>query len=738
MTDAEHWQLVKDLAGRAFEQAPDRRAAWLHGQDVAPAVRDAAARLLDADADADAGCFLDADPPLGSPLDPPSRSAARPGDVIGAYRIVRLIGEGGMGAVYLATRADDAFHKQVAIKLVGGGGPPRALAERLRQERRLLATLDHPSIARLLDGGTTADGAPYVVMEYVDGAPIDRYCETHRLPLRARIELVRRVCEAVHHAHGNLVVHRDIKPGNILVTADGTPKLLDFGIAKALASDETVRTITGVGAMTPESASPEQVLGQPITVATDVYALGALLYRLIAGRPPFADAASPAALLHAICERDPLPPGQAAPATTVPRDVDLIVVKALRKRPADRYDSAAALAADLGRYLAGRPVEAAPDTLGYRTRGFVARHRLATVAVVTGIVALSGGLAATLWQARIAEAERQRAERRFGEVRRLARSLIFDVHDAITPLPGSTPVRRQLVANAVQYLDGLAGESGGDADLLRELAEGYERLARVQGRSGNANLGDESGARASGAKALALRRQIVQHPAARPEDAVNLAESLQGQAGAAASAEAQATAVGEALALLDGLPTAVGEGRRAANLRASLLWSLAGAHVRAKDYPAARAPYRRSVALFEQLLASADDDTRPNASRNLSIVLKNYGALEWELGERPLALDAYRRARALDEARLALRPGDTTWLLDLSYSVASVAFTERETGAFRASLDHYREALALRERALSGDPQNAQAQAAVDRARRSIAEVEAMMASPGPPASARP
>ncbi len=727
MTDAERWQIVKDLAGRALEHDPETRAGWLAAQAAPDEVRRAAARLLDADAAADAGRFLDREATDLSLVDG-APSVVRDGDVVGAYRIVRLLGEGGMGKVYLATRADEAFEKQVAIKLVGGSGHA-ALADRLRQERRLLATLDHPLIARLLDGGTTASGAPYVVMEYVDGVPIDGYCDRHRLSLRHRLDLVRRVCEAVHHAHGNLVVHRDIKAGNILVTADGTPKLLDFGIAKALAGDATDRTVTGLGAMTPESASPEQVLGLPITVATDVYALGALLYRLVGGRMPFADAASPAALLRAIGEHDPVAPSKAAPPSPVPRDVDLIILKAMRKRPAERYDSAASLAADLNRYLSGRPVEAAPDSAGYRARRFVARHRLATVAVATGIVALSGGLAATLWQARIADAERQRAERRFDEVRRLARSLMFDLHDAIEPLPGSTPARRQLVENALQYLDGLASESTEDVPLLRELAEGYERLAQVQGRTGNANLGDVDGARASGDKAVALRRRIVGHAAALPQDTVDLATSLQGQARAAATAEAQTAMVSDALALLDGLPPSYGEDRRALNLRASLLWSRAGAHVRAKDFAAARDPYQQSVALFERLLDSADDEARPNASRNLSIVLKNYGALEWELGERPVALASYRRAQALDEARLALRPGDTTWLLDLSYSVASVAFTERATGDLRSSLAHYRQALTLREQALSGDPQNAQARAAVDRARGSIAEVTAEMAA---------
>ncbi len=295
-----------------------------------------------------------------------------------------------MGTVYLATRADDAFDKQVAIKLVRAGLAGPGLVERLREERRVLASLDHPNIARLLDGGATDDGVPYVVMEYVDGLPLDAYCESRGTTVAGRVALVRHVCDAVHDAHRNLIVHRDIKPGNVLVTAAGTPKLLDFGIAKVLGGVAASRSQT-VGAMTPDSASPEQVTGGAITVGTDVYGLGLLLYRLLAERPravrPYGRG-SAAALLRRCARTIPVPPSRLAPGLSIPADLDRIVLKALAKRPQDRYDTAAALSDDLGRLLDQRPVRATPDSLAYRSRRFVARHRLGTAVAATGTSSL--------------------------------------------------------------------------------------------------------------------------------------------------------------------------------------------------------------------------------------------------------------------------------------------------------------------------------------------------------------
>jgi hypothetical protein len=291
------------------------------------------------------------------------------------------------------------------VKIVRGGGADDVLVKRFKDERRILATFEHPHIARLIDGGATPNGLPYVVMEYVEGLPIDLYCEQHALDLRRRIHLFQRVCLAVDYAHQHLVVHRDIKASHILVTGDGDPKLLDFGIAKVLQHDAPGEP-TLVRIITPESASPEQLRGEPITTATDVYALGVLLYRLTTGRSPYRLATgSDAELIEAVCVQEPAPPG------TIDADVDRIILKALRKDPDRRYHGAHQLSGDLQRYLEGRPVLAAPDSRAYRMRKFATRHRLGLAAAALIALAIAGGSAATIWQARVAARERDRAGR---------------------------------------------------------------------------------------------------------------------------------------------------------------------------------------------------------------------------------------------------------------------------------------------------------------------------------------
>ena len=725
MTDAERWVAVKALVGDALDLTPEARAAWLAAQDVSEDLREEAAALLDADARA--GPFLARaaifETAAAGAVHDATRAAAAPaigpGQRLGAYRVERVIGEGGMGTVYLATRADDAFDKQVAIKLVRAGLAGPGLVERLREERRVLASLDHPNIARLLDGGATDDGVPYVVMEYVDGLPLDAYCESRGTTVAGRVALVRHVCDAVHDAHRNLIVHRDIKPGNVLVTAAGTPKLLDFGIAKVLGGVAASRSQT-VGAMTPDSASPEQVTGGAITVGTDVYGLGLLLYRLLAGRGPFDTAGSAAALLRAVCEDDPVPPSRLAPGSLIPADLDRIVLKALAKRPQDRYDTAAALSDDLGRLLDRRPVKATPDSLAYRSRRFVARHRLGTAVAATGIIVLLAGVVATAWQAGIARRERARAEQRFDDLRRLANTLIFRIHDAVSELPGSTPVRQTIVESAVVYLDTLAREATDDLPLQRELAAAYERLASVQGRSGAANLGDVAGARVNLDKALALRRAIASPPRATPVDTVALATTLERLANLPATPETRSALALEGLALLDALPAADAATLGARAARAALVWNDAVSRADRKDYAAAAERYQQAASLFEQLML-ADPAGAVARGRSLAIAYRNIGSVRWMLDDRPAAIEAYRQALALDESRLATQPDNTTWRLDLSYSVSSIAFAELETGATAAAVAHYERALDLRQQALTADPQNDQAQDGVMRAQRALA-----------------
>jgi serine/threonine-protein kinase len=321
------------------------------------------------------------------------------GERIGPYAVIRVLGHGGMGVVYLASRADDAFQKVVAIKLLRLGWLDDDMRRRFQLERQILARLEHPNIARLLDGGTV-EGAPYVVMEYVDGAPMDQYCREHGLSVAERLRLFRQLCEAVAYAHRNLIVHRDIKPGNVLVR-EGVAKLLDFGIAKLVEPDGTsvamALTEAGDRLMTPDYASPEQVRGEPITTASDIYSLGVLLYELLTGERPFRAAGLTAGQIErAICTEEPPKPSTRAPRRGLDGDLDRIVLKAMHKEPARRYPSAAELSADIERYLAGFPVSARQDSWGYRARKFVRRHRVATTVaalVFSLVLALGIGMA---------------------------------------------------------------------------------------------------------------------------------------------------------------------------------------------------------------------------------------------------------------------------------------------------------------------------------------------------------
>jgi non-specific serine/threonine protein kinase/serine/threonine-protein kinase len=476
------------------------------------------------------------------------------GPRIGPFTLIREIGSGGMGTVHLAVRSADEFRQRVAIKVLKRGMDTHAIIRRFRNERQILASLQHPHIASLLDGGTTSDGLPYFAMEYVEGHRIVEYCDSRNLDTNARLELFRKVCSAVQYAHQNLVIHRDIKPANVLVTWDGTPKLLDFGIAKlldpALAGETVAATAVGGQLMTPDYASPEQVRGEAVTTATDVYSLGVLLYELLTGRLPYRlTSRSPAEIARVVCDSVPIPPSTAVtqqldgasavsaanadpeatgapaekPAVDADRlrrrlagDLDTIVLKALSKEPWRRYASVDQFSEDLRRHMAGLPVIARKDTFGYRAVKFVQRNRLAVTAAVLVFLALVAGIVGTAWQARVASRERLRAEQRFNDVRQLANAFLFDVHDAIEDLPGSTPARRVLVSKALEYLDKLARDAGGTPDLQRELATAYVKVGDVQGRPLTPNLGDTVGALASYRKAVALYEALE---SATPSDA---------------------------------------------------------------------------------------------------------------------------------------------------------------------------------------------------------------------------
>jgi eukaryotic-like serine/threonine-protein kinase len=498
------WETLFDQLAESNHEIRAAKLLQIAEQD--PALARRLADMLEADARS--GSALDV--PLGerapgfvaaaleqAAVAEPARDRA--GQLVGAYRLLRLLGRGGMGEVYLAERADGEYEQRVAIKLIQTGLGSEKIHERFLRERQILAQLDHPGIARLLDGGRGEDGAPYFVLEFVDGLAITEYCAArhhHRgLGIEARMRLLISVCEAVDLAHQKLVVHRDLKPSNILVTGDGRVKLLDFGIAKLIAREPgEAETQLEAAAFTRAYAAPEQILGQPVTTATDVFALGVLMYELLTGAKPFSrSAVSPSALAREVESETFEPPSAAVPldaaagesrrdrkrrARQLEGDLDTIVHKALAPEPGRRYMGAAALATDLRRYLERLPILARPDSLRYRTGRFVARHRFAVASAVLVTVSLVGGLALALWQADVARRQTRRAEH--------VRDFLIDLFRQADPshTRGTTITAREILeAGARQVAHDLGSDPPVEAELLDTIAQVEGSLALPAARA---------------------------------------------------------------------------------------------------------------------------------------------------------------------------------------------------------------------------------------------------------------
>jgi eukaryotic-like serine/threonine-protein kinase len=432
---------------------------------------------------------------------------------IGPYRVERKLGEGGMGSVYLAVRDDDHFRKKVALKLMRTGMATPWLIDRFRYERQILATLEHPNIARLLDGGATESGLPYIVMEYVEGEPITTYCTNRKLDLRARLQLFQQVCSAVSYAHKNLIIHRDLKPGNILASDLGGPRLLDFGTAKLLSAQdggEQQQPGTVARMLTPGYASPEQLRGEPVTTATDVYSLGVILYELLTGKRPYEASTDAVAIERVLTGQEPDPPSHVTAATepkltrALRGDLDTIVLTAMRREPERRYGSVDQLSEDIRRHLEGLPIQAQQDTIAYIAAKFVRRNKLAVAAMGIAVFALFAGTGIALWQAHVARQQAARAQQRFADVRSMANTILFDVQDKLRTVPGTMAVRKTLLDTALAHLDKLSNETDDDPSLQYELATAYDRVGRILGNPAEVNAGNTKGAVESARKAVAL------------------------------------------------------------------------------------------------------------------------------------------------------------------------------------------------------------------------------------------
>jgi non-specific serine/threonine protein kinase/serine/threonine-protein kinase len=637
---------------------------------------------------------------------------------IGPYEILGELGHGGMGAVFLGVLKDAGLERRVALKVVRGELGSAFLRERFQTERRILSGLEHPNIARLYDGGTTPDGLPWFAMELVEGDHLNEWADRAGLPREARLRLFLQVCEAVQYAHQHLVVHRDLKPGNILVGKDGVPKLLDFGLAKLLDVPSGERTATEHRLLTPEYASPEQVRGERVTTATDVYSLGVVLYRLLTGALPYrTKTGSSVELERAVVDQ--------APPSTEPvlgADLDTVLRKALAKEPERRYQTVQEFAEDLRRHLDGRPVLARGDSFSYRAGKFLRRHRLGAAAAAAILVSLAGGAGLALWQAARARASEAVARKRFEEVRSLAKTVLFELHDEIATLPGSTKARATLVSTALRYLDSLAAGAGSDPALARDVAAGYARLGNVQGGI-NATLGDRGAALRSHQAAIRLLEPLAGAPAAAAADRDALAAELHAAAGLLGPADPGALpmhARGLALrqAIFDGDPGS----RDAQRALARSCSAIADHHSYRKEWPEAVAFRQRQRDLFRKIAAeaAATDDDR----RNLALSNKTLGAVLEYSGRGAEALPLYDEAIALDEARMAADPTSALARMDLSFSLGALGSLRLDKGDLAASRTLYLRALALREAVAAADPANAWAQNGVARAHGRLAEIE--------------
>ncbi len=695
--NAETWTNVKQLLDACLDLDPGQRAEYLNQQ---------CAENIELRNEVDS--LLAAHDQAGDFIENPVLRETFTGLSLGHWKIVSDIGEGGMSRVCLAERDDGQFQQRAAVKILKRGMDTDLILRHFQMERQILAGMRHPNVARLLDGGVTPDGRPYFVMEHIEGEPLDRYTESQKLSLAGQLKIFQQVCAAVHYAHQRLVVHRDIKPSNILVTPEGIAKLLDFGIATIISVEPSLGTLTSTQMLTPDYASPEQIRGEPVTTSSDVYSLGVLLYKLLSGGSPYGPRANQQELVRAICEMDPAAPSAASPDERamdkvrrrgLSGDLDNIILKALEKDPPRRYSSAEQFSQDIERYLDGRTVLARRQTWKYRTSKFILRNKLGVAIAATIVFLLVAGVAATLWQARIAGMEHRLAEERFVETRQLANSMLFEIHDAIQELPGSTAARALIIQRSLKYLDRISAVAPGNAELVLELAEGYKRLGDVQGRLGDANLGQYAAARQSYQKALALLQQPDKDPALERKRRRLVALTqirLGGYQG-----------ISESLDMLASLSQNGAEGTQALIDLATANGAMADLLVERRDLPRALTFRLKEYTLRKQVRDS--DPKNITGTRNYALSSKRLGSLLWRMNRTTEAMDYYQAALRLEEGWAQLEPLSADAKMAVSFSQSDMGFLLWQQKRFKEALVHYRKTVEIRQELAGKDPNNARA-----------------------------
>jgi hypothetical protein len=618
---------------------------------------------------------------------------------IGPYRILYEFGRGGMGTVYRAVRDDNQFEQNVAIKLIKRGFDTDDIIGRFRAERQILAGLVHPGIARLLDGGSTLDGRPYLVLEPVDGERIDDWCKRQGLSLRSRIELFLKVCDAVAYAHRQLVIHRDIKPSNLLVTNSGEPKLLDFGIARVLVSTERDVTATEYSACTPEYASPEQRNGGRVSTTTDVFSLATVLYELLTG----------------------MRPGSSNDGAGIKdKDLNTVLSKALRTDPEERYSTVEQFAGDLGRYLRTEPIQARPADRRYRVRKFVSRNKPMVAAGLLAAIGLSIATGWAIYQTKIARQERQTAELRFQQTRKLANSLLFQIYDEIKGLKGSTSAREQIVREGLSYLDAVSGATGKDLQLRYEIAVGYRRLAQVQGDPFNSSKGDRAAALASIQKAIKLQESIVAISPFLPSQ-VFLSVLYDDESRYLADPNAARAASGRSLAITRRYAAQAPTHENLEFLAIGLLHD--AAYYQSKETLATwTSELAESIEIFHKLAASGV--TTIAFQTQHAFAHKRMGSLLWGIRKDSAGAAAhYQEALGIDQALVKQHPERADLRYDLTFTENDLAGIEMDTEKFDTALNHIQDVLAIRKEMQDADPNDTRARDGVASADQTMSDL---------------
>jgi serine/threonine protein kinase/tetratricopeptide (TPR) repeat protein len=739
------WQKLKEVFNAAIDLPENERAAILEKQD--PNLREKVLKLINADENANDFIVESAFADVG--LVDENETDFYVGKQIDDYKILEEIGHGGMGTVYLASRSDETFDKKVAIKLIKRGMDTNAVLKRFVMERKILASLENPNIASLLDGGSTAGGLPYLVMEYIEGVPVTKFCDTHRFSIAERLELFRKVCSAISYAHQNLVVHRDIKPSNILVTKDGTPKLLDFGIAKLLHPDWSLETdeatATMFRLMTPEYASPEQVRGLAITTSSDIYSLGVVLYELLSGARPFKiESRLPQEIAQIVLTEEPIRPSAVSsqqsavsrktnkneqqttddeqknnPKSQIPNlkslkgDLDNIILKALRKEPERRYQSVQEFSEDIRRHLTGLPVTATADTRIYRLGKFIKRHRAGVFAGLCVFLSLLMGISVATWQAVEARKERAKAEERFNDVRKLINSFLFEFEESIKDLQGATPAREMTVKKALEYLDILAREQSNNSSLQFELASAYAKIANIQGSPGRSNLGDTAGAVASYRKAIEILEKLLQIAPENRQFQKELASDYKSIAyiyEMTGEADLIVSSNQSALTLYQNLVSA-DENDFASKLELGDCYKSLGDLIASKgDLETALQNYRKTLEISETVLRSQPDDKRAKimimtASDAIGTTLGNPNFTN--LGDTDGALLAHRRQLEICNELLAADEKSQFLQASRAFTLKVIGEVQTARKEWKNALENFKQSLEIQEKLVKNDAKDA-------------------------------